>query len=232
MSSTIPTMKQRGTPVAAPGKTYTNPYVNPNAPKSVQLTPKQYYLIGYNMLSFVLWYTILVRIAYPFLMLPAYTIIPDTDPYHPKPVDPLAPVIALPTASSALADTYSSIGTYVQWIQTLMIVDVIHAVIGVVRAPVMTTTMQVASRFLLVWAVLPLFGEQLLVPLANLGMGEAAKEFVEFVVKDGTVVDKSANQLAYVGMVAAWCVAECVRYGYFVFQVSGQKIPGFLTWAR
>lgn len=225
-------MKQRGAPIAPPGKTYTNPYVNPNEPKSVQLTPKQYYLIGYNMLSFVLWYTILVRIAYPFLMLPAYTMLPDVDPYHPQPIDASAPVVALPTAQSTLADLYPGTGAYVQWIQTLMIVDVIHAVIGVVRAPVVTTTMQVASRFLLVWAVLPLFGEQLLVPMTNLGVGEAAKEFVEFAVKDGTMVDKSANQLAYLGMVAAWCVAECVRYGYFVFQVGGQKTPAALTWAR
>jgi len=232
MSSTIPTIKQRDVPKPATTKGYINPYVKPNEPKAVQLSPKQYYLIAYNMLSFVLWYTILVRIAYPFLMLPAYTMIPDTDPYHPKPVEPAAEVVTLPTYRSALADVYPNLGTSVQWIQTLMIVDVIHAILGVVRAPVMTTTMQVVSRFLLVWAVLPFFGEQLLVPMTELGVGEAAKEFAEFVVKNGSGVDKSANQWAYLGMVAAWCVAECVRYGYFVFQMGGQSPPAALTWAR
>lgn len=113
-----------------------------------------------------------------------------------------------------------------------MIFDVIHAIMGVVRAPVMTTTMQVASRILLVWLVLPFFGQQLLVPMTKLGVSEAAKEFVDFVVKDTSVVDKSANQLAYLGMIAAWSVAECVRYGYFVFQIGQTQIPYFLTWAR
>jgi len=44
-----------------------------------------------------------------------------------------------------------------KWTQTLAALEVAHAVFGVVRAPILTTIMQVASRFLLVWGIVEPF---------------------------------------------------------------------------
>ncbi|APA11087.1 hypothetical protein SS1G_03177 [Sclerotinia sclerotiorum 1980 UF-70] len=48
---------------------------------------------------------------------------------------------------------YPGVGQFVKWTQTVALLEVVHAAIGVVRAPVSTTSMQVASRLLLVWFI-------------------------------------------------------------------------------
>jgi very-long-chain (3R)-3-hydroxyacyl-CoA dehydratase len=63
--------------------------------------------------------------------------------------------------------------------------------LGVVRAPVTTTALQVASRVLLVWGICEQFPS---VP---------------------------ANSLFYSSMLIAWSLTEVVRYGYFVFALNG-----------
>ncbi|KAF6821009.1 protein tyrosine phosphatase-like protein [Colletotrichum sojae] len=45
------------------------------------------------------------------------------------------------------------VGEWTRWTQTLAAMEVLHALLGVVRAPVFTTVMQVLSRFVLVWGV-------------------------------------------------------------------------------
>ncbi|KAF5696547.1 cytochrome P450 monooxygenase [Fusarium globosum] len=52
---------------------------------------------------------------------------------------------------------YPNIGQYTKWTQTLAGLEVLHSMLGVVRASFMTTLMQVASRFLLVWAIVDVF---------------------------------------------------------------------------
>lgn len=46
---------------------------------------------------------------------------------------------------------------YTRWVQTLMLLEVVHSAIGLVRSPLVTAAMQVASRILVVWGVLYLF---------------------------------------------------------------------------
>ncbi|KAF7862733.1 hypothetical protein EAF04_007606 [Stromatinia cepivora] len=48
---------------------------------------------------------------------------------------------------------YPGVGRFVKWTQTMALLEVVHAATGVVRAPVSTTGMQVASRLLLVWFI-------------------------------------------------------------------------------
>jgi len=62
---------------------------------------------------------------------------------------------------------------------------------GIVRAPIFTTAMQVASRVILVWAIVDQFP------------GETSKS------------------LAYTTMLLAWSATEVVRYSYFVFFLNG-----------
>ncbi|KAM0268884.1 hypothetical protein ACHAQH_009887 [Verticillium albo-atrum] len=45
------------------------------------------------------------------------------------------------------------VGDWTRWTQTMAGMEVLHALLGVVRSPVPTTLMQVLSRYLLVWGV-------------------------------------------------------------------------------
>ncbi|KAF5024008.1 hypothetical protein F66182_3954 [Fusarium sp. NRRL 66182] len=52
---------------------------------------------------------------------------------------------------------YPGTGQYTKWTQTLAGLEVLHSLLGIVRAPLTTTVMQVASRFILVWGVVDVF---------------------------------------------------------------------------
>jgi very-long-chain (3R)-3-hydroxyacyl-CoA dehydratase len=52
---------------------------------------------------------------------------------------------------------YPGVGKFTKWTQTLACLEIVHAAFGVVRAPILTTAMQVASRLLLVWGVINTF---------------------------------------------------------------------------
>lgn len=103
-----------------------------------------------------------------------------------------------------------SLVTYVRWTQTFALAEVFHALFGLVRAGIFTTAIQVASRLLLVWGVVWLFPQVL------------------------SVDDR--NAWVYTGMLVAWGVTECVRYGYFVALLGkngdASRVPSWLTWMR
>jgi very-long-chain (3R)-3-hydroxyacyl-CoA dehydratase len=93
--------------------------------------------------------------------------------------------------------------------QSLALLEVVHSLVGLVRAPVMTTAMQVASRLLLVWGIMAQFG--------------------------GEIVGAHSTQLgdyAYLGCVAAWGITEVIRYGFFAITLSGNAVPSWWTWLR
>ncbi|KAH8672687.1 tyrosine phosphatase-like protein [Tricladium varicosporioides] len=52
---------------------------------------------------------------------------------------------------------YKGVGNFAKWTQTVALLEVVHSLTGVVRAPVSTTAMQVASRILLVWGIVNQF---------------------------------------------------------------------------
>jgi very-long-chain (3R)-3-hydroxyacyl-CoA dehydratase len=70
-----------------------------------------------------------------------------------------------------------------------------------VRAPLFTTAIQVASRLILVWVV-----------------GYQFPQTTKW-------------SPAYSSMLLAWSVTEVIRYGYFVFALSGE-VPKLWTWLR
>lgn len=70
------------------------------------------------------------------------------------------------------------------------------------RAPLLTTLMQVASRFLLVWGIAYNFPAT------------------------------TSHSPAYSSMLLAWSFTEVVRYGYFVFTLSGLGVPALLSFLR
>ncbi|KAJ3153673.1 hypothetical protein HDU86_005172 [Geranomyces michiganensis] len=88
-------------------------------------------------------------------------------------------------------------------VQTMAILEIFHSALGIVKTPLSTTVIQVFSRLLLVWGVL--------VPFA---------------------VPEVRGHWAVSTMIAAWCVAEIVRYLYYAEALRGEGVPAFLTWCR
>ncbi|KAH6914156.1 protein tyrosine phosphatase [Coprinopsis sp. MPI-PUGE-AT-0042] len=66
---------------------------------------------------------------------------------------PLQPIFARATTA------YSRIGELTTFVQSFALLEVVHALLGWVRSPVTTTTMQVASRLFLVWGITTQFPE-------------------------------------------------------------------------
>ncbi|KAG5930848.1 hypothetical protein E4U53_002103 [Claviceps sorghi] len=48
---------------------------------------------------------------------------------------------------------YAGVGEWTKWTQTMAVLEVLHSLLGIVRAPLATTAMQVSSRLLLVWPI-------------------------------------------------------------------------------
>ncbi|KAL4932691.1 protein tyrosine phosphatase-like domain-containing protein [Aspergillus undulatus] len=117
------------------------------------------------------------------------------------------------------ADTYSPL---LQVTQSLALLEILHSLIGIVRAPVVTTTMQVASRIFVVWGVLYPFQSSLI------GSGSS---FFGFGLGKG---GDGLAELAYLGCLLAWGVTEVIRYGFFTMQVNGgvETVPGWWQWLR
>jgi very-long-chain (3R)-3-hydroxyacyl-CoA dehydratase len=91
---------------------------------------------------------------------------------------------------------------YVRATQTLAVMEVLHSLFGIVRAPLFTTVMQIASRILLVWGIAYPFPAS------------------------------TAASPAYTTMLIAWSVTEVIRYSYFVFVLRGAGVPRLWTWLR
>lgn len=97
---------------------------------------------------------------------------------------------------------YFSVGQWVTATQTLAIAEVVFSLTGIVRAPLMTTAMQVASRFFLVWGVVSQFS----------GIAGFSQ--------------------AYSSMLVAWSVTEVIRYSFFACSLGFGDVPDFLLWLR
>lgn len=116
-----------------------------------------------------------------------------------------------------------------QVVQSLAFLEIVHSLVGIVRAPVMTTAMQIASRLFILFAVVAMYGPDMLRGRSNGGFRLAAQAV--------GIEDYGAEwtQLVYSLMLTAWSIADGTRYLYFVFMLSssnGQAMPGWLLWAR
>ncbi|CAH8611987.1 unnamed protein product [Heterobilharzia americana] len=78
--------------------------------------------------------------------------------------------------------------------QSLAIMEVIHAAIGLVRSSVITTLMQISSRLLVVWGILYIIPEA-----TNSNFGVPL-------------------------IVISWSIAEMVRYTYYMADICGVKL--------
>jgi len=97
---------------------------------------------------------------------------------------------------------YERLEHWARVVQTGAVAEVVHSLVGLVRAPLLTTLMQVASRLLLVW-----------------GIGYNFPSTTQY-------------SPAYSSMLVAWSVTEVIRYSYFVFVLAGKGVPALWTWLR
>ncbi|PGH21660.1 hypothetical protein AJ80_03093 [Polytolypa hystricis UAMH7299] len=173
----------------------------PSTPSKPQRRSSPYLLI-YNTASFVLWATVTLRLA---------TLLPL-----------LAP-------RGHVAAIYDQLFSLLLFTQSLALLEVFHSLLGIVRASVVTTSMQVASRILLVWGVMYVFSEGRMGAGKGLfgGSGELSGPSKVAVGDGGRLGD-----WGFVGCVAAWGVTECIRYGFFAVQLFELEVPGWISWLR
>ncbi|KAL8981860.1 MAG: hypothetical protein Q9205_003472 [Flavoplaca limonia] len=98
-------------------------------------------------------------------------------------------VVILPI--TGVESVYEAAGDFTKWTQTVAILEILHSAFGLVRSPLPTTILQVASRIVLVWAVVDQF------PAAT------------------------STSPFYSSMLIAWSATEVVRYSYFVLNLRG-----------
>jgi very-long-chain (3R)-3-hydroxyacyl-CoA dehydratase len=145
------------------------PVASGRPPKKAKSAPKQQhwavrsYLIVFNLVSFFGWCLILSSLikhivigpqtaSYPITFAsrtlakfrPIRVFFTSTYPNVPAPVS-----LLLQRASQVMMH----LGGLVAFVQSLAVLEVVHAALGWVRSPVPTTAIQVASRLFLVWAV-------------------------------------------------------------------------------
>ncbi|KAL1598456.1 hypothetical protein SLS59_006740 [Nothophoma quercina] len=110
----------------------------------------------------------------------------------------------LQSAAAGLASgkVFGELDEYTRLVQSLAGLEVLHSLVGIVRAPFITTLMQVVSRFLLVWGIAYNFPAT------------------------------TQHSPAYSTMLLAWSFTEVVRYSYFVFTLSGLSVPSLISFLR
>ncbi|KAF1943722.1 protein tyrosine phosphatase [Clathrospora elynae] len=171
----------------------------PARSKSPASTAKNTYLLAYNAISAALWAGVLYKTVTIGLheiatARKAGVVFGGND------------VLTVTRKGLSSGEVYRELEGYTRWVQTLAGLEVLHSLVGIVRSPLLTTLMQVASRFLLVHIIAP--------PYA-------------FAFPSST-----RHCPAYATMLLAWSVTEVIRYSYFVFNLSGAGIPKLWTWLR
>lgn len=151
---------------------------------------KSTYLLAYNGISLLLWSVVTLR---AIMLIPALA------------------------AHDKLYSLYEALFEFLRATQTVALLEVAHAALGLVRASPVTTAMQVASRLMLVWGVLTPYPE--IVVTKNV-FGRDAQ---------GTV----GGPIALAGCHLAWGITEMIRYGFFVWKEGVSDIvPSWLMWLR
>lgn len=151
---------------------------------------KSTYLLLYNAISFALWSTVTLR---AILLIPALA------------------------AHGRLYGLHEALFEFLRATQSLALLEIIHATLGLVRASPVTTAMQVASRIMLVWGVLTPYPD---VVITRNVMGKASS---------GT----SYGAVALAGCHLAWGITEMIRYGFFMWKEGvSDNVPPWLLWLR
>ncbi|WVQ96407.1 hypothetical protein IAU59_003512 [Kwoniella sp. CBS 9459] len=177
------------------------------------LTPLKLYLLGYNVVSALLWANLLY-ITISFLISPRSTH-PNPTPLSTGSISTLGSFLSrfIPASSASnrplnkiidhLSNSYEykNLGWWTKWTQTLAVLEVVHSLFGWVRSPVGTVAAQVASRVWTVW-----------------GVAEAVPEV-------------SHTSPLFATMLLAWSLTEVIRYSFYALSILQIQSP-ILNWLR
>lgn len=94
--------------------------------------------------------------------------------------------------------------------QLLAVLEIFHAAVGLVRASVATTAIQVIGKNLVVWTVMVAFPK---IVVGGDGGG-------------------AAGVWPFAGCMVFWGVSEIIRYGYFVVLLVKGEVMGWPKWLR
>jgi very-long-chain (3R)-3-hydroxyacyl-CoA dehydratase len=128
-------------------------------------------------------------------------------------------LLLLLVPSGHVSPIYDALFPLLRITQSVAMLEILHALLGLVRASVLTTGMQVASRIMVVWGVMHMFSKPAMGTSGILG-GSGTRPLAE------------RGDWAFIGCLIAWGITECVRYGFFVLQLSGSGVPKWLLWLR
>ena len=124
----------------------------------------QFYLYVYNAISAIAWSYVLIATLIHLFNLPIplpYLSAPVRFRRFPKASRLASLAATLPTPLVLILQrattTYARIGKQTAIVQSLAILEVIHAILGWVSSSTITTVVQVASRYMLVWGIAPLY---------------------------------------------------------------------------
>lgn len=109
-------------------------------------------------------------------------------------------------SKSGGADLYGNVIPLLRITQTIALLEVVHAGLGLVRASPAATALQIGGKNLVVWTVMVKFPA--IITGSNLGL------------------------LGFLGCVLPWGMSEMIRYGYFVVQLTTGDTPNWLKWLR
>lgn len=171
----------------------------------------QAYLFLYNLVSLGLWSTLTFRLL--FSLFQTYS-----DGHG-----------SYSSEGEGVAGLFVYLFPLLRTTQSLAALEIFHSLFGLVRASAMTTTMQVASRLLLVWGVMYVFSPfSPTLPIFEFN-GTGVNKY--FLLGHG-MRSAQLSDWGFIGCLFAWGVTECIRYGFFVFQILGQGIPKAILWLR
>lgn len=105
---------------------------------------------------------------------------------------------------------YELLSPFVTGIQSLAVLEVIHAATGLVRSSPLTTAIQVIGKNLVVWTVMVAFPEQI-VGLDGRG---------------------ASGAWGFLGCLIFWGLSEIIKYGYFTALLVSGQTPEWLKWLR
>lgn len=132
--------------------------------------------------------------------------------------------------STRAGHAHQSLNPLLLLVQSTALLEILHASLGLVRSSVMTTVMQVASRLLVVWYILPFFPQVRSQPFSL-----PLHIHPDLADKRSLLLSQSHPQTAhspiYASMVLAWSLSEIIRYGTYVSSLLNYPIQSLL-WLR
>jgi very-long-chain (3R)-3-hydroxyacyl-CoA dehydratase len=120
------------------------------------------------------------------------------------------------TSPASLSLVWERVNLPLKYSQTVALMEIVHAALGIVRSPVLITATQVASRLWILWGIVVLAPESTTTTTVSLAVPN-----MEFV----------GIKLSLITLLTAWCLSEIIRYGFFACKEANIQSQ-MLVWLR